>query len=252
MSGRSSAPSYRESHLAKGADYHDVFRHNPRRALLWTLEQELLARILKRFLADRPIDHLDFACGTGRILALLEDRTRSSIGIDVSASMLEVARANVRRAELLQGDLTRGDLLSGRRFDLVTAFRFFPNAEPELRRDAFAALAEHLAPGGILVFNNHLHLGGLTRRLVRVVRRGQAGHQGMWDGEAAALVAGAGLDLVARYHAGIVPETEQRALRPRALVAAVERAATRLPLAGLSDDVLYVCARGHPGARGAG
>lgn len=239
----SSAPSYRESHLAKGADYHEQFQANPRRALLWEVEQELLGRILRRFLADRPIDHLDFACGTGRILALLEERTRSSTGVDVSSSMLGVARTNVRRAELIEGDLTRSDLLDGRRFDLITAFRFFPNAEPELRRDAIAALASRLAPGGILVFNNHMNLSSIPRRLVRFVRRGRTGDDGMWDAEVAALVTGADLGIRARYHVGIMPETEKRVLPLRALVAAIERAATHLPLAGLSDDVLYVCGR---------
>ena len=249
MTERAPVRSYRESHLEKGADYHAVFRDNPRRALLWALEQEHLARILRRFLADRPIEHLDFACGTGRILALLEGRTRSSTGVDVSASMLDVARKNVRRSQLIEGDLTRADLLGGRRFDLITAFRFFPNAEPELRRDAMSALAARLAPGGVLVFNNHLNRASLLRRIVRLVRGAEATRGGMWPAEAEALVASSGLRVVARYHAGLVPESEQRWLRPRALVAAVERAATRLPVTDLCDDVLYVC--GHPnGAAG--
>jgi SAM-dependent methyltransferase len=242
------ARSYREAHLAKGADYHAVFRDNPRRALLWRLEQELLERILARFLAGRPIDHLDFACGTGRILAFLEGRTRSSTGVDVSASMLAAARGHVG-STLVEGDLTRGDLLPERRFDLITAFRFFPNAEPELRRDAMAALAARLAPGGVLVFNNHINRASLLRRLVRLARGAEATRDCMAPGEAEELVAGAELRVLARYHAGIVPETEQRLLRPRALVAAVERAATHLPLAGLSDDVLYVCG---PAAGGGG
>src|SRR4030095_13126711 len=126
MTARGTVRSYRESHLEKGADYHAVFRDNPRRALLWALEQEHLARILRRFLADRPIEHLDFACGTGRILALLEDRTHSSTGVDVSASMLDVARKNVRRSQLIEGDLTRADLLGGRRARLLQCRLCFP------------------------------------------------------------------------------------------------------------------------------
>lgn len=252
MSEPCPAPSYRESHWGKGGDYHAMFRDNPRRALLWEIEQELLGRIIRRFLAGRPVDHLDFACGTGRILALLENRTRSSTGVDVSPSMLATARGNIGRSDLIEGDLTRGDLLSGRRFDLITAFRFFPNAEPELRREAIAALAGHLDDGGILVINNHHNLSGLKYRLVRMARRGSAGHHGMWHHEIAALVSSAGLRIRARYHVGIVPESETRLLRPRGLVAAFERIGSRLPLAGLSEDVLYVCSRAAEGARSGG
>lgn len=252
MSQPSPAPSYRESHQGEGADYHAQFSDNPRRALIWNIEQELLGRILARFLPGRSIDHLDFACGTGRILRLLEDRTRSSLGVDVSPSMLAVARGNLRRAEVIEGDLTRGELLRERRFDLITAFRFLPNAEPELRRDALTALAARLADGGILVFNNHHNLSGLVYRLVRFARRGRSGHHGMWDHEVRALVAGAGLEILARYHVGVVPESEKQAFRPRALVAAVERAASRPPLAALSEDVLYVCGRRSRGAESGG
>lgn len=250
MTESSPAPSYRESHLDKGADYHARFRDNPRRVLLWALEQDLLDRILRRFLAGRPIEHLDFACGTGRILALLEDRTRSSTGIDVSPSMLATARGNVRRAALIEGDLTKRDLLPGRCFDLITAFRFFPNAEPELRREAIAALAARLSAGGILVFNNHRNLSSLAHRLARLTSGGRGGTKGMWHAEVAALVSEAGLEIRARYHAGVVPETETRPWRPRRLVAALERTASHLPLAGLADDVLYVCSRAGAGNGG--
>jgi SAM-dependent methyltransferase len=236
-------PSYRESHLGKGADYHAVFGANPRRILIWQIEQALIDRAVRRFLPGRPIDHLDFACGTGRILALLEDRTRSSTGVDVSPSMLATARGNVKRARLVRADLTRGDPLGTRTFDLITAFRFFPNAERQLRREAMAALTRRLAPGGILLFNNHINHSGLSRRLARVIRGGGAGHHAMSHAEVAELVDASGLQIRARYHTGFVPETEARPLRPRWLIAALERAATHLPLAALSDDVLYVCTR---------
>src|SRR5574338_50471 len=232
MSQPPPARSYRESHLDKGSDYHAVFHENPRRSLIWSIEQELITKIVERFFGARPIDHLDFACGTGRILALLHERTRSSTGVDVSASMLVIARQNAPRAELIEGDLTRTDVLGARRFDLITAFRFFPNAEPELRRDAIRALTRRLAPGGILIFNNHCNLSGLSRRLVRLVRRGTAGHHGMWESEVLELVAAAWLAVRARYHVGLIPESETRVLRPRALLAAVERAAPHLPVAG--------------------
>ncbi len=63
----------------------------------------------------------------------------SATGIDVSASMLAVARQSAPSAEIVEGDPTREDLLSERHFDLITAFRSFPNAEDPLREAAMAA-----------------------------------------------------------------------------------------------------------------
>ena len=51
-----------------------------------------------------------------------------------------------------------------------------------------------------------------------------------------------------RYRVGIAPESETRILRPRGLVAAVERIGLRLPLGSLSEGVIYVCSRSAEGA----
>src|SRR4029453_17642721 len=94
-----------------------------------------------------------------------------------------------------------------------------------------------------LVFNNHLNRASLLRRIVRLVRGPEATRGTMWPAEAEALVASSGLRVVARYHAGLVPESEQRWLRPRARVAPVGRSATRLPVTEWCDDVRYGCGR---------
>ena len=74
-------------------------------------------------------------------MSYLEDRTKSAVGVDLSPSMLEVARKNKRSAEIIEADLTRSDVLGDRKFNLITAFRFFPNAEAELRSEAMQVLA---------------------------------------------------------------------------------------------------------------
>ena len=70
--------------------------------------------------------------------------------MDVSAVMLASAPSadNVR---LHQIDLTRQSL--GDTFDVVTAFRFFLNAEPPLREEALEAIRKHLKQDGRLVCN---------------------------------------------------------------------------------------------------
>ena len=111
---------------------------------MWEREQQLLGRIVKTHVARRK-SYLDFACGTGRVLAHVAPHFQSTTGLDISETMLSRARERVRDATLVQGDATRDPLvLDGRRFDFITAFRFFLNAQPSLRDDAMAFLASCL------------------------------------------------------------------------------------------------------------
>ena len=235
-------PSYRESHVGLGPEYHAGFAENPRRALIWALEQRILSDISERFLVLEDTDHLDFACGTGRILEFFQDRVRSSTGVDVSASMLRLAREIVPKSCIIEADITRDDVLADRQFDLITAFRFFPNAEPELRKDAIETLYPKLRPGGHFVFNNHRNNGSLLLRIGRLLKGSKdTSFSGMSDQEASTLVRSVGLDIEKIYHVGILPETERRLIRPRSLVEWIESALTGLPIARLSEDLIYVC-----------
>lgn len=94
---------------------------------------------------------LDVACGTGIHLAALREWYEVA-GVDASPDMLAVARGRLGDTALL----TRGDLVSfdlERTFDAVTclfsSIGYLTN-DTELRR-AFARMAHHLAPGGVLV-----------------------------------------------------------------------------------------------------
>jgi len=236
--------SYRESHKRKGADYHDTFAAIPHRAILWKLEKRVLDRIVReRFPAKKPA-YLDFACGTGRILAYLAPRATAAVGVDVSATMLEVARVNVPSASIIEGDITQGLVLDPSTFDLITAFRFFPNAEPALRLQVMTKLAGYLSPGGCLVFNNHMHANSLVRRMLRAVRRDLTDEGLMSDDDVTALVGNAGLRIVATYPLGVLPFTEKRTPGPYWLTAALESAASRMPGANaLAQNVIHVCTR---------
>jgi len=118
---------YRNSHLqpGKGQAYHDKFLNNPYRKMVWELEKRILDEILSTFYKDIKIYHLDFACGTGRILHYLAGRVSCSVGVDLSPSMIEVASRNNKTSEIIQTDITRNDVLGERKFNLITAFRFF-------------------------------------------------------------------------------------------------------------------------------
>ena len=240
--------SYRDSHVGKGADYQRRFASCSFRRITWQWEQRLLPAIVDAQLPrGRRRRYLDFACGTGRILALLEQHFDDALGVDVSPTMLAEARATCR-SPVLQADLTAGSHGSNElaAFDLITAFRFFPNAEPALRLAAMRRLAALLAPGGKLVFNNHQNDGSLTGRLRRLKHRLAGGSMVPWmrEDDVLALVQAAGLRIAQRHHFGVVPGTEHRTLLPAVLQYGVERLLARLPALGhLATCQVYVCER---------
>jgi SAM-dependent methyltransferase len=149
--------SYRDSHkyAGKGAEYEQYYQTQGWERFLWSREQEIILRILDKYLAGRDIHLLDFACGTGRITGLLENSVKTSTGVDVSGSMLAIAGEKLKRTEIIEADITAENVLKPRKFNLVTAFRFFLNAEPNLRLAAIGTLSELLADDGYFVFNNH-------------------------------------------------------------------------------------------------
>jgi SAM-dependent methyltransferase len=235
---------YTESHKSKGRDYHDTFTPevNPHRAMLWRLEQGVLDGIVSHHLQAEKVAHLDFACGTGRVLGHFRDRFASATGVDVAPSMMAVAREVAPGAELVEADLTQRDVLGQRRFDLITAFRFFPNAEPELRRAVIGVLARHLAPRGVLVFNNHKNRNSIRSRVARLLGRASS-EPTMTDAEVRALVTQAGLRVVESIPLASLPFSDNHLILPIPLLEMLERGASRLPVAGIAQDVIYVCAR---------
>jgi len=238
---------YRHSHTAPGygRSYDAVFRRNPHRSVIWHLERRVLDRIVQQRFEGREIRLLDFACGTGRILTHLENRVAQAVGVDVAPSMLEVARAKVRRSLIIQADLTCGDVLGDAKFDLITAFRFFPNAQAQLRREALSVLSRHLDRDGYLVFNNHQNASSLLRRLVHLL--GRAPGHGMSQAEVDDLVAGAGLRVVSTDAVGLMPFTERHPILPGPLLRMFEGAASRCGLfKGLFQDLVFTCAHFSP------
>lgn len=95
---------------------------------------------------------LDIGCGTGVLEGPLLERVGPSgkvLGLDLSASMLELASAKHRAANLafIQADFL--DWPSRETFDLVVAYSCFPHF-PDYPA-FFAAAARRLSPGGRLL-----------------------------------------------------------------------------------------------------
>ena len=238
---------YRESHLAKGAEYHLSFSKLPHRSMVWSLERRLVLGIVKNSFPDSRPTHLDFASGTGRFLELLAPLSSTSTGVDLSESMLRVARQRLRDVEFVEGDITRDDVLDDREFDLITAFRFFANAEPDLKWDALEVLKRHLAPDGILVFNNHLNRHSLLRTTLRVMNRHHSHHDGttewgMSREETYQLVGEAGLRVEDEYPLAILPFTDRHMFWPKSVLERIELNLARVSLlTPLAQNLVYVC-----------
>ena len=243
-----SGPDYRQSHLRPGIgeSYQAAFDKDPYRRVLWGLEKRVLDRILVECLGDGDIHHFDFACGTGRILSHVAGSARVSVGVDVSPSMLAVAKESSERSEIYQADLTTNDILEERKFNLITAFRFFPNAQPSLRNDAMRVLVRHLGEGGRLVFNNHKNLASVKYRLARL--RGRGGFKGMSLAEASELVSKNGLEIEKSYAMGFTPASDRHMIIPAALLRRLEGGLSEWPaIKPWGENVIFVCRRAEGG-----
>ena len=159
--------NYTESHKyeAKGAEYEAYYQNKAWQKFLWSREQDIILEILEKYFAGRDVHLLDFACGTGRITEFMENRVKTSTGVDVSSSMLAIAKEKLKRTEIIEADITAENVIKPKKFNLITAFRFFLNAEPELRSAAIKAIAKLMDKDSYLVFNNHQNSGSPWIRL---------------------------------------------------------------------------------------
>ncbi|HEY5058732.1 MAG TPA: class I SAM-dependent methyltransferase [Gaiellaceae bacterium] len=106
---------------------------------------------------------LELGCGTGAILEHLDGRYTVT-GVDLSQPMLRIARTKLPHARLLRRDITTVEL--GETFDAVVCVADVVNHLRPFRawEATFARAHEHLADGGIFVFdmNTQLHLSELA------------------------------------------------------------------------------------------
>jgi ubiquinone/menaquinone biosynthesis C-methylase UbiE len=166
--------SYRVSHLGadKAREYdEDLWDQRAAKGLDWLVEQRLLTDLLETHVPAGPRSVADFACGTGRVLEFLSRSYDSPVGIDISPAMLALAGERCPHATVVLGDVTTTPTLAPGPFDLITAFRFFLNAEPELRSAALEWMRGALQPGGLVVANFHLNPASLRGAYLRLRMR---------------------------------------------------------------------------------
>ena len=152
-----SLSNYRLSHKSKGygEHYEKTYSHGYYMYQWEELEKPILKEILLKFKNEGKNRSLDFACGTGRILNVNEEFFDDSYGVDISESMMDVARERCEKSEVIQQDITKEPLQGT--FDVITSFRFFLNAEEKLREEVLCALRKNLNDSGYLVINVHVN-----------------------------------------------------------------------------------------------
>jgi predicted TPR repeat methyltransferase len=245
------AKDYRNSHLApdKGMTYAKTFEEFPYRNYVWSWEKKVLKDVINDyFQGNEEIQYLDFACGTGRIIGYLENLVGTSVGVDISDSMLEIGRQSVKRSKLIKADLTQENIFAGETFDLITAFRFFLNAQPELREAAITILSSLLSDHGYLVFNIHMNQGSTAERMRsiynRIKHRPKDSYHTMGRQQVLKMVEKAGLQLVGTYHFGLIPIVNEKSRFPEHFFGFIEEAGSKIPyLESPSRYVIYICKR---------
>jgi SAM-dependent methyltransferase len=137
-------------HAGYAATYDDVYREKE-----YGAEVDLLQRIFHGYAAGQVQHILDLGCGTGNHSLRLAARGYEVTGIDMSPSMLDIARRKARTdglaVSLIQGDIRTIRL--ARRFDAVLmmfAVLGYQTEEADVRA-ALRTARHHLVPGGLLV-----------------------------------------------------------------------------------------------------
>lgn len=140
MTPRASRPWYE---LAFDRAYPVVYAHRD------ADEARRCLDLAERLLPDAPGPWLDLGCGEGRHLRDLAARGRPVFGIDLSATLLKIARAEAPESTLVRADMRRLPLARGSCgavLSLFTAFGYF--GAIEAHAPLVAEIVRVLHPGG--------------------------------------------------------------------------------------------------------
>lgn len=159
----------------------------------------------------------DIGCGPGHIAAYLAGLGTTTIGIDFSPGMLEIARSRVPDVQFRIGTMLAMPATDAE-LSAAVAFYSIIHLRPEDRPIAYLELARVIAPGGYLLVAFHINFAGHDS--------GEIMHADEWWGERvdldfyylepAEVVAGlgkAGFDLVARTDREPAPDVEHESRR---------------------------------------
>ncbi len=236
---------------ASVADYESKeYRAGSYSTCIWDLQRPQVEKII----ADLPRSHarpfrlLDFACGTGRVISALENQVDTAEGIDISENMVAVARGKCLRAQLQVGDILSQPELLRNKYDVITAFRFLLNVEPDVRGKILRRLREIIAePDGRLIINVHgnshslRHPAILWRRWRERAQKTGAMLNEMSPRDTKQLLRTNGFEIVRQLGFGVLPPTLYRTPL-RGLATAIDAALSGEHVWNdCAIDMLFVC-----------
>ena len=200
---------YSRSHVDKGDKYNLRFKSPPLN-LMWEQEKNILANLIFRY---QPTKILDLACGTGRVSNFMADTSSLAqvTGVDISASMLNVASKHSQcKVKYIQSDISNLNLVKKKKpHDLITCFRFFTNAQEDLRVEMIKCAARHAVPDTVLVLNNHQNIDSYPLKLQNFRKREKHGVQNTGIKN---LVRDFGFKFIESYSIGVSPQDELKFL----------------------------------------
>lgn len=157
---------YRRGHHERGHEYDSALAADPFDTYMTEWETGRVKALIDLHFPHGVGRYLDFACGTGRMTSVIAPAAGEVVGVDISESMIAQARNKLSSARFIVADLTSESVDLGM-FDLVSSFRFFGNADMELRIKVLRELNRRMKDGAFLLVNNHRNPAALINRLDR-------------------------------------------------------------------------------------
>ncbi len=163
--------SYREG-FKKNVSNYEKITQTKHIKLIYNLEKDVLDEIFSK-IDSKSKSVMDFACGSGRWTQYLETKFKSTVGVDISEEMVKYAKEKCKKTEFFVTDITRDKDRIKREFDVLTAFRFYKNAEETLREEATKELVKYVKSDGYFIFDLHLNkysFMGMWARVLKFLR----------------------------------------------------------------------------------
>jgi SAM-dependent methyltransferase len=230
--------------MADAAEYDAAYSTPSYDTHVWDMQKPWLRGVFASLRAATPtLKYLDFACGSGRIIVAVEDLVSEAIGVDISSTMLATARVRLQQVSFREGDiLTTPDLIDND-YDVITAFRFFLNTEPEMRRAIMTDLAGRLRDTrSRLIFNIHGNRYSYLGLRSLLTFDGGSRYRMMSYAETRRLAETSGLEIEACAGFGLVPRWFFGRRRLLGSMTVLDRwAAEHRWFRGISRDLVFVC-----------
>ncbi len=200
--------------------------------------------------------HLDFACGTGRITKVAEEIFPEVDALDISSSMVELARETCPRAHFFVGNVLEDSGLCPGPYTSISSFRLLLNLDAELRIPILRQLHRRLDESGLLMVNVHGNKTSLRQPAIVWKKWRHGGHlpaglmlNAMSVAETEDCLRQAGFEVTSRQGMGILPPTCYR-LPLRAFWLGLDRWLSGWSfLQPYAIDVIFVCKKVQiPGA----